>query len=378
MRVIYIVHSCEPYGSNVALINLLDRLIYKGVKPLVIYAIDGEFRKWLDERGIQSVKIAHNFHAYPYVSSFKSKIAFFPRILKMLFINEIAKNKLLNIVNHFKPEIIHTNIGPVSVGFKVAKRKDIPHVWHLREYQKLDFDINFFPSFDSFKKQTKLSNLICITQNIYNFYEIENNGRVIYDGVMDESEIQFLKNKEKYFLFVGRLEDAKGTFLLVKAFCSFAIVNNEYSLYLAGTGSDNYITEIKNYLEERKLTDRVFFLGFRTDRYDLMANATALVVPSRHEGFGFITAEAMFNGCLVIGNNIAGTKEIIENSNNNAITFNNSAELTKSLLEVATNGIEKYYSKIIIAQEIAKEIYTKEQHATNVLEYYNSILIKKK
>jgi glycosyltransferase involved in cell wall biosynthesis len=38
-----------------------------------------------------------------------------------------------------------------------------------------------------------------------------------------------------------------------------------------------------------------------------MAHATALIVSSYHEGFGFITVEAMFNGCLVIGNNKGGT-----------------------------------------------------------------------
>lgn len=39
-----------------------------------------------------------------------------------------------------------------------------------------------------------------------------------------------------------------------------------------------------------------------------MNRATALIVPSPFEAFGLITAEAMFNKCLVIGKDTAGTK----------------------------------------------------------------------
>jgi len=49
----------------------------------------------------------------------------------------------------------------------------------------------------------------------------------------------------------------------------------------------------------------------RDDVYAIMSRATALIVPSHFEGFGRITAEAMFNGCLVAGYNSAGTREIL-------------------------------------------------------------------
>ena len=44
-----------------------------------------------------------------------------------------------------------------------------------------------------------------------------------------------------------------------------------------------------------------------------MSKALALFVPSSFEGFGFITVEAMFCGCLVIGRNTGGTKEQFDN-----------------------------------------------------------------
>lgn len=43
----------------------------------------------------------------------------------------------------------------------------------------------------------------------------------------------------------------------------------------------------------------------------------ALIVPSPFEAFGLITAEAMFNKCLVIGRDTAGTKEQFDNGQKN-------------------------------------------------------------
>lgn len=50
-----------------------------------------------------------------------------------------------------------------------------------------------------------------------------------------------------------------------------------------------------------------------------MNRATALIVPSPFEAFGLITAEAMFNKCLVIGKDTAGTKEQFDNGQKNTI-----------------------------------------------------------
>lgn len=61
------------------------------------------------------------------------------------------------------------------------------------------------------------------------------------------------------------------------------------------------------------IASQVVFLGMRKDIYSLMKDAMALIVPSYWEGFGFITTEAMFNGCLVIGRNTSGTKEQFDN-----------------------------------------------------------------
>ena len=119
----------------------------------------------------------------------------------------------------------------------------------------------------------------------------------------------------------------------------------------------------------------------RKDIYDLMYNAKALIVPSRHEGFGFITAEAMFNGCLVIGRNTSGTKEQMDNGlketgSEIALRFETEDELVNRLKEVEKNDIAYYRDMILRAQQVVLNKYTTEAHAANVISLYKRLLCK--
>ena len=148
----------------------------------------------------------------------------------------------------------------------------------------------------------------------------------------------------------------------------------DYKLYIAGDTTDiNYKQTLLSLVKENNLCEYVVFLGMRDDICDLMAHATALVVPSIYEGFGFITVEAMFNGCLVIGNNSAGTKEILE-PENLGILYSGHDELVSAMKTVVENGIESYFPMIMKAQERAVALYSQEQNVDAVYKLYNEII----
>jgi glycosyltransferase involved in cell wall biosynthesis len=106
-----------------------------------------------------------------------------------------------------------------------------------------------------------------------------------------------------------------------------------------------------------------------------------LIVPSRAEGFGFITAEGMFSGALVIGKNVRGTKEQFDNGNTEtgqeiAIRYETEAELTQYLAEVSQNGIEPYLTMIQAGQHTAVQLYSIESHQNAVWDLYCEIVKK--
>jgi glycosyltransferase involved in cell wall biosynthesis len=377
IKVIYILNSPTKHGgANKSFINMVDGLIEKGVVPTVILPHRGDLCAELDNRKITYHFTPFFLSVYPSRNNFRDYLIYFLRLFRTLYVNYKAFKGLVTLVNKIEPNFIHSNVGPILIGYNIAKRLKIPHFWHIREYQDLDFNMNPLFSMDGFIKKLNMPNNypIAITKGIFNHFSLSDEARVISNGVFKANFSQFKIQKQKYFLFAGRLEENKGIKNLLAAFFEFAITNNEYFLYIAGNTEDiTYKKSLISMVDKSGFKERIKFLGMRDDLIDLMAYATALIVPSIHEGFGRITVEAMFNGCLVIGNNSGGTKEILENENLGILYFGHD-ELVISLKKVVSKGIEHFYPMIEKAQEQGIELYSQEQNVKAVYEFYEEIL----
>lgn len=376
-NIIYVVNHAVPYGANVALLNILDGVMLNGVKPLVVVGEEGTLCLELKKRNIEYHKINHYFAVYPKVKSFRDLLLFVPRALRIILINRAATSQLVKLASKFEADLIHTNIGPTHIGYNASCILKIPHVWHIREYQDLNLKMKPMPSKAGFsKKINSINNYpIPITKDISRHYQVFDNSKVIYDGVLEYSKIQFVNEKEDYFLFVGSLSETKGIRLLIMAFIEFAKCNTTKKLKIAGNGKKAFVVMLKKIVDENGLHNRIEFLGFRKDINSLMSKATALIVSSKYEGFGFITVEAMFNGCLVIGHNSGGTKEILE-KDDLGILYKGQEALTEAMNTVVVNGIGFYFPKIKKAQNQAQILYSIEKNVSSILELYMSILKK--
>lgn len=374
-KVLYVINFTDPYGANKALLNILDSIRDYDVCPLVVMSFQGEICNELKIRNIEYKVIKHYFSIYPPSLCIRDLILYIPRLFRTVTTNFFALKKMSLLVNDFKPDIIHTNVGPDHLGFYTAIKHNVPHVWHIREYQDLYFNMRPLFSMNGFIKKLQNGNnySLAITNALFKHYSMNKNARVICDGVMKANETQFESEKEKYFLFVGRLEEAKGVRVLIEAYIEFSKFNSDFNLLIAGWGNLNYMDELFQLVNKANLSSNVQFLGFRSDVSILMSKATALIVPSRNEGFGFITVEAMFNGCLVIGNNSGGTREILE-SENLGILYSGHNELVTALKTVVTNGIQSYYPLIKKAQERAVILYSQDQNVKAVFGFYQDIL----
>lgn len=375
IRILYIVNHAVMYGANKSLLLSIEGLIKKGIVPYVVLGNRDGLYNELQNRGISCSVIPHGFRVYPQCEkSFFGLFRTVIRLAKSIILNIIATKLLISIVRQFSPDIIHTNIGPDYLGYKVAKKLKIPHVWHIREYQN-SVGIKAFPSKNIYIRTLRYKNnyKIAITHSLYNYFKLDERSVVIYNGVLSKDKAQYSKYKEKYFLFVGRFEENKGVKNLLFAFIEFAGYNKDYVLKIVGDGEESDVEFLKQIVERKGLRDRVSFLGFRDDVDDLMLKATALIVPSISEGFGRITAEAMYNGCLAIGFNSTGTKEILE-ENNLGILYLNSMELIEQMKLVAYKGIEEYTEMILKAQRYAITHFSQEQNVESIFKFYYKIL----
>ena len=188
-------------------------------------------------------------------------------------------------------------------------------------------------------------------------------------------------DKENYLLYAGRIEQAKGLDILLEAYSDYVEKSSTIiPLWIAGSmNNSQYLDKIKSIVSNRKLSQHITFLGERNDLQSLMQRAKAIIIPSRFEGFGFCMAEAMFNGCLAIGNNTAGTREQFDNGlqlekKEIGIRYNTKEELTQRLIDITNSPAVHYKDMVARAFHTVNSMYSREKHTENVYVFYKRII----
>lgn len=116
-----------------------------------------------------------------------------------------------------------------------------------------------------------------------------------------------------YFLYVGAHDWRKNLLHLIDSYVSIE-KNIEEDLVIVGPGTSRLAT-LKQ-LQESRIKSRIHFLGLvsTTDKVNLYKRASALVIPSKYEGFGLPLIEAQSYGCPVITSNGGALPEIASDS----------------------------------------------------------------
>ncbi len=395
MKVLYILNSTTTTGGgSKALLNMLYGVIRYGVQPIIVCP---------DKEGLYSIFQKHNIPIYscfyrtgtypPFDKHWKNRLLFIPRLFGRILANTIGTIQVCKICKKEHPTLIHTNVSVTNIGYQASRLLHIPHIWHIREYGALDFNYYYYyyrgQQLRRYRSQNSYT--ICITKDIqhYNRLDRENTSRIIYDGVLSDKNLHYTAAKQPYFLFVGRIAKAKGLLPLLEGYSQYCIsCDNPLPLKLAGAIENvEYMQQCQQLIERHKLQSQITFLGEIIDILPLYREAQALIVPSISEGFGFITAEAMFSGCLVIGHDIAGTKEQFDNGfelngKDIALRYSTQEQLVQHLSDVTIathNGtfIEEYEPIIRRGQQTAQRLYTSEQNAQQVYQFYQDICSNK-
>lgn len=382
IKVIYFCPSESMYGDNIALLRIMPYLIEKGVRPFFVVSFDGSLTLYLKQHNYDYI-VSHNriWNFYDLNSPVKNFIIGGCARLKHYVSDRMSVKQIAARLRTFNADVVHSNSSNSSFGYYLAKELSVKHIWHLREYGKLDANKQYFPCFKHFlhNKLDSVDNYtISITPLIHDYFHRRTNGITIYDGVVDEEHVpDICLRKEKYFLYVGRLFEKKGVEMIIDAFIEKAAVDTGYKLLIAGAGEAEYEAYLKNKVSISKLDERILFLGYRQDVLDLMSKAKALIVASDFEGFGFITAEAMYAGCYVIGKNTAGTKLQFDNLNKKIGYEIGSRFMEKDALSCIMESImvEKLDVKksLSVVQTVVGELYGVKKSSSKVLEFYNKI-----
>lgn len=138
-------------------------------------------------------------------------------------------------------------------------------------------------------------------------------------NVVDEARIT---PETKVFLHPGRITEAKNQLVLVKVFRKLIEEGKDVMLLIAGKEEDDAILEqIRPYFSER-----IKYLGLRSDVPSLMAKADAMCLPSVWEGLPVTLLECLAVGCIPICSPVGGIVNVVENGKNGLLSKSSSEE----------------------------------------------------
>lgn len=298
---------------------------------------------------------------------------------------ELAKNqfeRLLNTIAKFKPDLLHFNKQIVlsNQQKKDLKKRQIPIVLTVHDQYSIPFPINLknrikhqFYRFD-----TLIDYFIIPSKHYYQLLTKKNISNIHYISHFIEATdwvYQPRANTQKQLLFVGRLEEEKGIFLLLNTLKALVEEETNYQLTIVGEGKQKQT--LLNRINNLGLTNQVQVVGFKTQRElsDYYNKATLLIVPSlKNELFGLVGIEAQASGLPVIASDLAGIREWCIHKQT-GITFKaNDGEQLKQ-------QIKRVGSDVILQEELTRNAhkfilhnFSKEKAINQLLDLYKTIL----
>jgi glycosyltransferase involved in cell wall biosynthesis len=172
-----------------------------------------------------------------------------------------------------------------------------------------------------------------------------------------------ISNKTRVIGYVGRGEKQKD---LPKLFRVFDIVKKKHpNIILIAVGKN---------LEKYALnSDRIFFLGERSDVHRIMASFDILCLTSKAEGFPNVIGEAMLSGLPCISTDVGDVKNILGKTGwivptNSTTLF---AKYLDNLLKMPEKELKKYGKS---ARELIINNYDINKIRERYISLYNSIL----
>ena len=373
MKILFIGHEKDINGASKSMLNIISQLEGKNKIYVLTSFAAGEFINELKKHNVKIlVTKFYHWKAYRGKKSYwiETRIKWF---LYQRMLNHITAKRVARYALKEKIDIIHSNTGVINIGGLIYKYSGIPHVWHLREFGDLDF--NLFPLMSE-KKYIKFMNenadrFIVISKAImrhYNYLDTEKI-RLVYNGV-DESNIIVNKKyheKETVFLLAGRISSEKGQKEAVLA-ADILLERGIRNFKIIFAGKQVEELQIPN-----RLKSNVKYIGMVNNMPSLRREIDVELVCSKAEALGRVTAEAMLGAIPVIGSNSGGTLELIQDAVTGYLYEQGNPEdlANKMQLFIENPEYKKIYGKN--AQKYAMDHFTIERCAKEIQQLYMEI-----
>lgn len=292
-------------------------------------------------------------------------------------LNFIKEIQLYFLIKNRKIDLIHINSGASSVGYLAGKWSKTKIVWHIREFVLEDHGNYFWNEKKRIKQLNSTDSVIAVSHSVKEKFESlgVKNIKVIYDGVKNEGyKIRKIFNDKIIKLSIlGRLSETKGQLEAIDAFEIIRKENYMAELHIYGEGSLDFKEKLERRIDCSAFKSDIYLHDFVDNVSEVWNNTDIALVCSKKEAFGRVTAEAMMSGCLVIGSNSGGTKELLAENRGLLYEQNNFEDLASKII-FALDNKHSMQKRALSGQNYSVNNLTKSKNANFIFAIYKKLV----
>jgi len=377
--VVYFVHSAIQSGAERSAFENVKTLISKyGLVATMVIPHKGPMESNYNAIGVPVIIID-----YIWWAGNKDNKDILTRKLLLL---ESMKNVLANksLIENINPDLVYTQTIVFPWGALLAALLKKPHIWNVREYGELDHGLQFLFPF---------SDVIDIIKNFSSFVTTSGKSlkaflfsdlplekvKVAYSHI----DLKSVKNLQKQehreaieCILPGNIAPGKGQLEAVMAVSELVHLRkrDNIKLKIIGTGSDAYPSQIRSFIENHGLADKVSIQPFDPDIERHIQSSDIVLNCSRCEAFGRVPVEGLLLEKPVIASNAGGNTEIVFDKENGFLYEQGNAADLADKIEYFLDNPEETERMGSNGPEVVKRVMS-DHFAEDVL-YHASLRLK--
>ena len=289
MRILHVITSLEIGGAQRLLADILPlQAISADVNLMVYERVGNDFEKTIEQAGMRIICLdEHNFHN--------------PNVIFRM--RKIFKD--YDVVHaHLFPTIYWASLAARGLKVKLvytehSTSNNRRNKWYFRPIER--FMYGRYNRIISISKQTQDALTAWLGQYDVRFVMINNGVNIQKFASLKKPIVS------KSLIMVSRFAASKDQETVIRA---MAFIDKEAILCFVGDGENRAHCEIL--AKKIGVSDRIQFLGARSDVPELIAASYIGIQSSNWEGFGLTAVEIMAAHKPIIATNVEGLKQVVE------------------------------------------------------------------
>ena len=377
-RILLLHSSNDMYGASRIVLQVIDILIKAKYEVHVLLPYKGALNKIITDKGAS----CSTYNLGVFRKKYLNLKGLYNRFLKI----KMAKNYISNYIDKHHIDLLYTSTSVIISGGLAAKKRGIPNISHIHEIPTGNKLYEIFTGLFARHFSTKVIAVSNSVAKHWTTYLDKTQLIKVYNGIVfpltkTPNNTKRKSDQNITVTSIGRLVPGKGHKYFIEAAKELLKLNNQYQFLIVGDtfpGYESYEDELKTFVVENNLHEKIHFLGLRTDIESILGKSDLVFHSSiTPDSLPTVLFEAIKMRVPVAATELAGAVEILDDGNCGLLLPLNNAKKSADLINNYFKDEKLKMLNIEKAIEYTDQHFSPVQFKKNILDIFKTTMISK-